>query len=1161
MSSEVEDTSLLQEESEDDFDWEEVEVPEHQAPHLEITLQAHPNASKGKGKQANKKKGIDHAERLVRIDCHKIHTIALIANARVRNKWINDSLLHARLLSLVPLHLQNAFGYIHKSRIPDQNQRGRMFERAMGDLTDWWANTYFEVLPEGHIRNHTFDDIQRRLEVRGLHVKNEDDPDAILELDTLEDILDADAEIIRSEKSLMKHTLMASGSRDVSAQLFTALCRGLGIPARLVVSIQSVPWQASVGKPKANHPKKPKLKGKEYVEPEGDDVGSTSSKAVAMAGDGQRLDGAPVPKTEKAKGKQKAKPAVNLRKTKTKGNKLGTAGPSKLASPDPLTTPPVFWTEVFSRPDSRWLPVDPIRAIVNKRKAFDPTPSSTAAPAQPSVYSSLLGINNTPVQRRVVTRTRVENRMVYVLAFEEDGYARDVTRRYAREYGAKVAKMQGGSNAPNMAGGGKGRRAWWDRVVKAIERPYRLHRDDLEDQELDTAQLMEGMPTTMSGFKDHPLYILARHLKQTETLHHGTTELGKFRGEAVYPRSAVVSLKTSENWMRSTGRSVKAGEQPMKMVKVRAGTVNKMRELEVLKDELRVAGQDDQGQGSSSAGDEIMQGLYAFSQTEPYIPDPVVDGKVPKNNFGNIDLYVPSMLPKGGVHIPFKGVAKIARKLGFDFAEAVTGFEFKKRRAFPVIEGIVVAAENEEAILEAYQEAEAEAEEKARIKKEDRVLKHWVKLIHGLRIRQRLQDQYGTKSDAKKPSTHTKKDATTSTAPDVDGNPGGDSGDKENPDAPHDDEYLSDSAGGFLAGADRVVQAFHLPKNTHVVLPESSSTLAAPSTFFDKHEKHSRKAKADHEVEDEDEVIHDPATFVTYDLDEMDVDGTGAFTTPANASEDEDNMDMEEVITADESGAIPMSKLALTSTSRSTPASVGTGTASDKVPLTMQQLVEDATRQEELDRANGKGEVEEISLPSEPALAHPQSTKSTEEGRRTRSRAQENGKAKAKVTLTIPASRSTPTSGRASRTRATRPSASAASSRNATKSSGRKAAPATRRSSKRKRFEESESDLEEEEDDEDEVSLQGDDHDDDVEDDLEDEEEMEEVASLNKPSPRKRARASSTATPKKGRAKPKPAPPAPSTSTRTLRPRTSKTAAQLAEEKEREQAFRRAVAE
>jgi xeroderma pigmentosum group C-complementing protein len=124
-----------------------------------------------------------------------------------------------------------------------------------------------------------------------------------------------------------------------------------------------------------------------------------------------------------------------------------------IESPDPLTTPPVFWTEVFSRPDSKWFPIDPIRALVNKRKVFDPT-ALNLRPGGP--------------------RTKIENRMLYVLAFEEDGYARDVTRRYARQYGARVAKLQGGSKAPNAGGGGKGRLAWWDRVVNFLHRPFRL---------------------------------------------------------------------------------------------------------------------------------------------------------------------------------------------------------------------------------------------------------------------------------------------------------------------------------------------------------------------------------------------------------------------------------------------------------------------------------------------------------------------------------------------------------------------------------------------------------------------------------------------------------------------------------------------------------------
>lgn len=90
-------------------------------------------------------------------------------------------------------------------------------------------------------------------------------------------------------------------------------------------------------------------------------------------------------------------------------------------------------------------------------------------------------------------------------------------------------------------------------------------------------------------------------------------------------------------------------------------------------------------------------------------------GKVPKNSFGNIDLFVPSMLPEGAVHLPSKLAAKCAKMLQVDYAEAIVrfplpsilsafrfidesiseqiGFEFRQRRATPTMSGIVVAVE------------------------------------------------------------------------------------------------------------------------------------------------------------------------------------------------------------------------------------------------------------------------------------------------------------------------------------------------------------------------------------------------------------------------------------------------------------------------------------
>jgi len=62
----------------------------------------------------------------------------------------------------------------------------------------------------------------------------------------------AGGEKLRSANSLMKKVLQQEGSRDISSQLFVALARACGLGARLVVSLQAVPWRAE----KAGAPKK-----------------------------------------------------------------------------------------------------------------------------------------------------------------------------------------------------------------------------------------------------------------------------------------------------------------------------------------------------------------------------------------------------------------------------------------------------------------------------------------------------------------------------------------------------------------------------------------------------------------------------------------------------------------------------------------------------------------------------------------------------------------------------------------------------------------------------------------------------------------------------------------------------------------------------------------
>jgi xeroderma pigmentosum group C-complementing protein len=235
---------------------------------------------------------------------------------------------------------------IHKSRIPDPVKRGYLFEQAVSRLASWWADTFFTVKPTGHLRSRTFEDVERVLHSRGLVVdptgkgKGKAVPQ---DVDTLEDLFDdGEVEVVRSEKSLMKHALLRSGSRDVSSQLFTALCRALGIPARLVVSLQSVPWKTNVGRPKTPA----RLKGANFKEkaverhdPEDSDKDKqevrVSRQDENSSGDDMQVDSeesADKTPSRRTNGRKKMPQIVKLRKTKSPRQKLGSPCPSSAHS-------------------------------------------------------------------------------------------------------------------------------------------------------------------------------------------------------------------------------------------------------------------------------------------------------------------------------------------------------------------------------------------------------------------------------------------------------------------------------------------------------------------------------------------------------------------------------------------------------------------------------------------------------------------------------------------------------------------------------------------------------------------------------------------------------------------------------------------------------------
>ena len=137
--------------------------------------------------------------------------------------------------------------------------------------------------------------------------------------------------------------------------------------------------------------------------------------------------------------------------------------------------------------------------------------------------------------------------------------------------------------------------------------------------------------------------------------------------------------------------------------------------------------------------DNADTALYAPYQTSLYVAPPVVGGQIPKNVYGNLDVYVPSMVPPGGIHISHPETARAARVVGIDYADAVTGFSFKGRHGTAITSGAVVAVEYGEAVEQVIIAFE---DERSQIEVERRslaALKMWKRFLAGLRIRERIE--------------------------------------------------------------------------------------------------------------------------------------------------------------------------------------------------------------------------------------------------------------------------------------------------------------------------------------------------------------------------------------------------------------------------------------
>ncbi|CAO2656010.1 Nn.00g048130.m01.CDS01 [Neocucurbitaria sp. VM-36] len=597
-------------------------------------------------KRIIRRRAITSVDKKRRLDIHKMHLLCLLYHIHRRNAWCNDRRVQSTLRKLVsPNTLSNL--------VPDPNitqySASKRFVDGMNELKILWSKRF-------------------RLTAQGMYKPRWAEADADIrpfsDFDELDDPMDKDD--FRSAA----HTL--HGSQDVGTQLFCALLRGIGIEARLICSLQPLPFASAAERAT---PQKPSAsKTTIVVDPYHRAVETTPTRPRAQA--------PPRPKKlsrlERVMGERHAVL-----------NKTGVAPKKQKAYHTPY---PVYWVEAFNSAHQKWVPIDTHSTFtVNAPEKLEPPLSST------------------------------QNSLTYVIAYEEDYTAKDVTRRYAKAYNAKTRKFR----VECTPDGDK----WWRRTMKFFRRSTTFDKDQVEDAALARKEAAEGIPKNVQDFKGHPVYVLERHLRHNEVI-HPMNQVGKVncgtamnpKMEPIYRRTNVHIVRSSDKWYRM-GRDIKDGEQPLKHAKPKKGVRRPSIGLDMDVDEQI---------------DEAGAGLYAEFQTELYVPPPVVRGRVPRNAYGNLDLYVPSMCPAGGTHIRHKLASKAARMVGVDFADAVTGFSFKGRHGTAIVQGVVVASEYADAVKAVIDGMEYQQEEAEVAARKSESLRLWRRFFLGLRIAQRV---------------------------------------------------------------------------------------------------------------------------------------------------------------------------------------------------------------------------------------------------------------------------------------------------------------------------------------------------------------------------------------------------------------------------------------
>ncbi|KAL1213060.1 DNA repair protein RAD4 [Cardamine amara subsp. amara] len=700
-----------------DSDWEDCPIPSlsntvhanvDETRDLTIEIDDVPDAKRQKNAYRATAEDKERAELV-----HKVHLLCLLARGRIVDNACNDPLIQASLLSLLPSYLLKV-PTLEKVTVKDiapllRWVRGNFYVRCTPSSEKSFRTSLAFALES---RKGTAEEIGalavallRALKLATRFV-------SVLDVTSLKPGADKD-ESSGQNRAKMKHGIFRTSTLMVPKQQ----------------AISSYPNKSS------SHVKNKsicKTSEPQHGNPLGSDqlrVNSSCEAGTSRKSDGTRRKGdvqfemqLAMALTATAENQQRSK--VNEKKqsreiTKTSYSSSVSDQVMSTAVGSKKVDSSLCWAEVYcngENMDGKWVHVDAVNGTIDAEQNVE----AAAAASKISLR--------------------------YVVAFAGGG-AKDVTRRYCTKWHTIASKRVSS--------------LWWDMVLAPLRQleSGATHDEDsalrnfnslnpgsnrassssssfgirnaLEDMELATRALTEPLPTNQQAYKSHELYAIEKWLHKNQILHPKGPVLGFCAGHPVYPRTCVQTLKTKERWLPD-GLQLKANEVPLKILK-RNPKFKKVKDF-------------GDGDKDIDGGSHCME-LYGKWQMEPLCLPHAVNGIVPKNERGQVDVWSEKCLPPGTVHLRFPRIFAVAKRFGIDYAPAMVGFEYRSGHATPIFEGIVVCTEFKDTILEAYAEEQEKREEEERRRNEAQAASRWYQLLSSILTRERLKNRYANSSN------------------------------------------------------------------------------------------------------------------------------------------------------------------------------------------------------------------------------------------------------------------------------------------------------------------------------------------------------------------------------------------------------------------------------